>query len=267
MRSRRLVPIFLLVLAPLLALPALTGDREDRGFRDPGASRQQETEPFDEALLYVELNDTDGDLGLHGLIDGDAWETLRIVSPDGRQNLTVTARGSLREQGLTELFFESEEPTFDELAPEEFFERFPEGPWTISGRTSENDGLQSVVTLRHVMPAPPANVRVNGQAAAENCDADPLPAVSAPVTLSWDPVTASHPEIGESGSVDIVRYQLVVEREEPSLLVFSVDLPPGFTSFTVPEGFTALGDAFKFEILAIEASGNRTAVETCFEIE
>jgi hypothetical protein len=110
-------------------------------------------------------------------------------------------------------------------------------------------------------------VRVNGEPAAENCDADPLPSVSGPVTLSWDPVTGSHPEIGESGPVDIVRYQLVVEREEPSLLVFSVDLPPDVTTFTVPEGFVALGDGFKFEILAIEASGNRTAVETCFEIE
>ena len=27
--------------------------------------------PFDEARLFFELNDTDGDLGIHGLIDGD----------------------------------------------------------------------------------------------------------------------------------------------------------------------------------------------------
>jgi hypothetical protein len=65
----------------------------------------------------------------------------------------------------------------------------------------------------------------------------------------------------------VVKYQVVVEREEPTLLVFSVDLPPDVTEIEVPAGFIALGDAFKFEILVREASGNQTAVESCFEIE
>jgi len=50
---------------------------------------------------------------------------------------------------------------------------------------------------------------------------------------------------------------VVVEREEPTLLVYSVDLPPDVTEVSVPEEFTALGDEFKFDILVREASGNR----------
>jgi hypothetical protein len=86
------------------------------------------------------------------------------------------------------------------------------------------------------------------------------------VTISWDPVTTSHPTIGKSGAVEVEHYQLVLEREEPSLLVFSVELPPDLTAFTFPEDFIALGDEFKFEIIVKAANGNQTAVESCFEI-
>lgn len=65
--------------------------------------------PFSVANVFLELNDTDGDLGIHALIDGQ------------------------RQQGLTELFFESAEPPFDELPPETFFRRFPEGEYEVEG--------------------------------------------------------------------------------------------------------------------------------------
>ena len=64
-----------------------------------------------------------------------------------------------------------------------------------------------------------------------------------------------------------MKYQVVVEREEPTLLIYSVDLPPGLTEFPIPEAFIDLGEEFKFEILVREESGNQTAVESCFEVE
>jgi len=257
--------LFVLATVPLALAAPSARERKEMIPRQVGGS--QEAAPFEEATLYFELNDTDGDLGFHGLIDGEEWDRLIITSPDGKQNLTVTARGSLRQQGMTELFFESGEPSFDELSPEETFQRFPAGDWTITGRTLDNTTLQSVVTVRHVLPAPPGNVQISGEAAAESCDAATLPSVSGPVMISWDPVTTSHPDIGVSGTIEVERYQLVVEREEPNLLVFSVDLPPDVTSFTVPQEFIALGDAFKFEILVRDTGGNQTAVESCFEID
>ncbi len=83
--------------------------------------------PFAEAFLFFELNDTDGDLGIHGKIDGDEWKKLEIEDPRGRRMLKVKLQGRLKRQGLTELFFESAEPIFDELDPVDFFKRFPEG--------------------------------------------------------------------------------------------------------------------------------------------
>jgi hypothetical protein len=232
-----------------------------------GRSAKQAVAPFEEATVFFELNDTDGDLGIHGLVDGDAWRRLQILDAERRRLLDVSARSQLRRHGLTEIFFESDEPPFDELSPAEFFARFPAGEYEIEGVTVEGERLASEVEVSHVMPAPADEIELSGQPAAENCDADPLPLVSAPVVIDWAPVTASHPTIGEPGPIAVDHYQLVVEREEPQLLVFSVDLPAGVTEFELPEDFTDLGDEFKFEILVRATNGNQTAVESCFEVE
>jgi hypothetical protein len=47
---------------------------------------------------------------------------------------------------------------------------------------------------------------------------------------------------------------------------FSVDLPPTVTEFEVPTGVINLGKEFKFEIIARAATGNNTAVESCFRV-
>lgn len=148
---------------------------------------------FSEAELFYELNDTDGDLGIHASIDGGPYTALEIEGPDGQTLLMLEAEGAMAGQGLTRLFLESAEPAF----------------------------------------------------------------------IDWDPVTHSHPKIGRPGPVDIVRYQFFVEREG---VKFSVDLPPTVTEFEVPGQITALGDEFKFEIIARTATGNNTAIESCFTL-
>ncbi|MGH7801419.1 MAG: hypothetical protein ACREOW_12475 [Thermodesulfobacteriota bacterium] len=221
---------------------------------------------FSEAELFFELNDTDGDLGIHASIDGGPYTRLGIDDPKGRTILLTTASGRLAKQGLTQYFLESAEPPFDELPPEVFFSRFPEGEYEIEGRSLKGEEFGATVELSHVLAAPVDNIKVNGDDAAENCDSDPLPVVDAnePVTINWDPVEESHPEIGESGEVDIVRYQFFVEQGD---LKFSVDLPPSVTVFEVPLSITALGGTFKFEIIARTATGNNTAIENCFIVE
>lgn len=257
MKHARSLPFFAMVAAAVVTHAAAAH----------GWNEEEEQEiPFEEASLFFELNDTDGDLGLHGLIDGDEWKKLEIEDPFERSMLDIQVTGRLRRQGLTEVFFESAEPTFDELAPAQFFRRFPEGEYEISGVTLGGDELESVVVLSHVLPAPAPNLTVSGIPAAANCDAL-LPSVGAPVTIGWDPVTQSHPTIGKSGAVEVIKYQLVVEREDPSLLVLSVDLPAEVTEFEIPSEFTELGDEFKFEVLVRSANGNQTATESCFEIE
>lgn len=223
--------------------------------------------PYDEATLYFELNNTDGDLGFHGLIDGEAWKRLEIENPNERRLLKCVVRSQLRRQGLTEFFFESAEPTFDELAPEKFFRRFPEGEYEISGITLEGDELESVVTITHLLPAPPANLQVNDLSVPDDCDEGPVPVVNEPVIITWDPVTHSHPELGRTNEpIEVVRYEVVVEHED-SGSVFSVNLPPEINSMEVPMEFLSLGEEFKLEVLVREASGNQTATESCFVVE
>jgi len=222
--------------------------------------------PFEVAEVFFELNDTDGDLGIHALIDGEPWKRLEIEAPGERRMLHVRVQGRLRRQGLTELFFESAEPTFDELPPEEFFDRFPEGTYEISGATLEGEELESTAELTHVLPAPPVAF-INDEAAAQGCDTD-VPSVGAPIEIRWEPVTLSHPALGRTGeTIDVVRYQVVVTREEPEPLELSVDLPPDVLAFAVPSDLVESGDELKFEILVREASGNQTAVESCFAVE
>jgi hypothetical protein len=216
---------------------------------------------FSEAELFFELNDTDGDLGIHASIDGAPWTDLEIEGPGERMVLAVSSRGRLRTQGMTQLSFESAEPPFDELAPEQFFRRFPEGRYQIEGRSQDGREVRGVAVLSHVLAARPDNIAVSGVPAADNCDAPNLPVVLSPVTISWDPVTTSHPEIGKAGPITVSRYQLFVEREGVKL---SLDLPPTVTEFEVPTGITTLGDTFKFEIIVRTTTGNNTAFESCF---
>jgi hypothetical protein len=222
---------------------------------------------FSEAELFFELNDTDGDLGIHASIDGEPYSKLEIEDPKERRILLLQAQGRLALQGLTQLFIESAEPSFDELEPEAFFKRFPEGRYEISAILLEGGELESVVRLSHVLAAPVGNVTINGVEAAENCDADPLPSVSEPVTIDWDPVTQSHPEIGKSGPIKILRYQFFVEQGD---IKFAVDLPPDMTEFEVPSEIIDLGDKnepFKFEIIARTEANNNTAIESCFIVQ
>ncbi len=216
--------------------------------------------PFPEAELYLELNNTDGDLGIHGSIDGDAWSLLTVEDPRERTILRLSAMGRLRQQGMTQLFFESAEPTFDELSPAEFFKRFPEGEYSIEAISLEGDILFGDVMLSHVMAAPPSHITLSGTPAARNCS-DTLPVISGPVVIRWDPVVMSHPTIGRTGPVEIVRYQFFVEIDSTKL---AVDLPPTVTEFEVPREILRLGNRFKFEIIARTATGNNTAVENCF---
>lgn len=233
---------------------------------------------FDEAHIFLELNNTDGDLGIHALIDGEPWKKLQILDGCEKKVLSINVRSRLRRQGLTELFFESAEPPFDELSPGEFFDRFPAGTYEIEGITLEGDEIEGETEITHAMPAPPMPT-VNGEPFATICDdEDPdynVTEVSDAngIVIAWPAVSATHPdprfpqEFGDDYDFVIHNYEVVVEVEVgddefPSVL--SVILPPGETSMTIPAEFIAQGDEFKYEVLARESSFNQTATESCF---
>jgi hypothetical protein len=233
------------------------------GAAAPARARAEQPPRFTVAQLFFELNDTDEDLGLHAVLDGAPWTDLEIETPDDRLLFAVAGHGTLRRQGLTQLSFESAEPPFDELDPEEFFERFAEGRYEFEARAQGGSTMAATALLSHVLAAPPENILVSGVQAAESCDAESLPMVGAPVFIDWDPVTESHPEVGKTGTIRVSRYQLFVEGGAVSL---AVDLPPDTTEFEIPASVTRLGTVFKFEIIVRTTSGNNTAVESCFRM-
>ena len=100
MRNRKSA-LFAGLAAAMAASPVILADDDD------------EEIPFDVAEIFFELNDTDGDLGIHALIDGDPWKRLTIEDQRERKVLNVFVRGRLKRQGLTEFFFESAEPPFE----------------------------------------------------------------------------------------------------------------------------------------------------------
>ncbi len=240
-----------------------------------GAAGGGEEIPFDVAEIFFELNNTDGDLGIHGMIDGGPWTRIKIEDSRDRNLMAIWALGRLRRQAVTELFFESAEPTFDELDPSDFFARFPEGTYEVEGRAQDGQELESETAVTHTLPAPPEPT-VNGKPLSAFCD-DEEPEfapteVTVPVTIAWPAVTSSHPDLGNiSVPVNINNYEVVVEGDleldgEEFTSVFSTILPPGERSLTIPAEFLDQADTFKYEVLAREESFNQTAVESCFVI-
>jgi hypothetical protein len=234
--------------------------------------------PFEVAEIFFELNDTNGDLGSHGMIDGRPWTNIEITAPDECMLMATTASGNLLEQAATELFFESAEPLFDEPEPADFFARFRKGTYEVKGRSQDGEQLTSETEVTHSMPAPPVPT-VNGEPMAEVCDeeetdfdATEVPAGAA-VTIAWPEVTTSHPDLGTQPPTAVVihNYEVVVEVKlevngEEFASVFSVILSPDERSMTIPAEFLALRDTFKYEVLVREEGFNQTAVESCFVI-
>ena len=240
----------------------------------PSAWADDDDDAFDEHEIFFELNYTDQDLGIHALIDGEAWKRLKIEGEGKhRKLLDIRIKGSLRKQGLTELFFESAEPEFEDLNPAAFFARFPAGTYVVEGVTLEGDELESEMEITHLLPAP-AETSVNGMEAAEDCDT-PLMGVMRPVDITWGEVESSidNTEEGFEGfpptaDIEVVNYQVVAEIDEEPFNVSAI-LGPDARSFEIPAELLDLavlefGGAVKFEVLVREESFNQTGVESCF---
>lgn len=223
--------------------------------------------PFSEARLFFELNNSDGDLGVHAEIDGDPWKRLDIEDPAQRHILDIVASGRLRRQGMTQLSFESAEPRFTELAPRDFFARFPEGDYELSAVKLNGSEMESVATISHVLPAPVEGLSVDGVLLPPSCRSTPLPVIEVDdesvVEFSWQTVTQSHPTIGRSGPVSIESYELILEGEE---FKFGVRLPGDATDIDVAGDLLESAGQVKAEILVRDENGNRTAIETCFVV-
>ncbi len=204
--------------------------------------------PFSHAQVRIEINATDGDSGLHLLIDAEGWKFVKIYDPKWKLIFEVEGGGSIRKTGLTELFFESAEPGFDELPLKDFLKRFPAGEYRVYGKTVTGKMLFSRAILTHALPDGPILLTPG-----EDSVQDPANTV-----VEWEPV-ANPP-----GST-IVRYEVIVADESfTPKRTFSAVVPATVTRMTIPAAFLLPGTEYKFEVLAIEAGGNQTLTEGTF---
>lgn len=202
--------------------------------------------PFAKAQIRFEKNATGNDLGIQVDLDGEAWKQVEIFNPHGRKILEVEGKGSLRKLGLTELFLESHEPSLDEVPLEELLALFPEGQYTFIGTTVEGQRLVSKARLTHDIPDGPVIV-----SPAEGAEVNRNSTV-----ITWEGVITPK-------GIEIVAYQVIVEGGDP-LRTFSVHLPATSRRVTVPREFLERRTEYKFEVLAIEVSGNQTITEGSF---
>jgi hypothetical protein len=78
------------------------------------AAPEASAKRLEETAIFIEINDTDGDAGIQIFLDGEGWNSMKVFDPDGKKVLNVRGRAAVGIQGITELFFESAEPSFEE---------------------------------------------------------------------------------------------------------------------------------------------------------
>lgn len=215
---------------------------------------------FEEAKFLIEHNSTDEDTGFQGFVDGEPWRELRILNPQGQVILEVEPAGKLRKLGLTELFFETQEPANAEVPLKDLLALMPPGKYSFKGTSVAGQPMAATANFTHNIPAGPVIV-----SPVEGAVVDPNN-----FAVDWQPVTKTI----TGGGVDIVAYELIVERDTPvkfpdafAKIVMSVHVPPSVTKVTVPKEFLQANTPYKFEVLAIEKSGNQTITASTFKTQ
>jgi hypothetical protein len=213
---------------------SLTNEKTADGGDEP-LEQGRGTVPFSIAQIFIENNATAGDAGIQVFFDADGWKRVNILDPDEHVILDITAKRAFRELGITEVRFESEEPT-----PAEVLALFPAGEYDFSGLTTDGDRLVGTGFLSHSLPAAPSFTPANGEVLDPN-----------QVVINWGRVTGAE------------RYQVIVENDDLEVSLQADVLDPT-TSLRVPPTFLEHGREYKVEVLAIAASGNRTITEGTF---
>lgn len=226
------------------------GPREDAG--PPEAPGWKVTD------LYFEL--TEEDVELQAFVDATRWDTMSITRPDGVELFAIGSGGSIGGQGISEVRIEghpSHYPVTGEHDPEvdavgDFLAQFPEGAHVFDGTFVGGGTLTAEAELTHDLPA--IAVITSPAAGAEPAVLDPAAAV-----VSWEPVTTRH----GGGRLDVVGYEVIVERPDGFEALW-IQLGASTTQVSLPPETLAPDAYYEVEVLAIEASGNRSIASRAF---
>lgn len=239
--------LFALLSALFLLLLGATGchdnpvDAADNALvaaSQPLASSKVQDE-FEDAEVFFEFNATDNDLGLQIFLDAEGWDKVDVSDPNNHKIFQLHTQGTLSDLGITELRFESAEPS-----PAEVLALFPPGDYAFTGKTVEDGVLVSTAELSHDLLAAPT-IFVNGTPIDVAPPVDPDNTV-----VTWNAPGAELVEV-------------IIESEENDG-VFDVIVSGATTSLDIPAQFLEPDTEYKIEILAIAENGNKTITEGTF---
>jgi hypothetical protein len=144
---------------------------------------------------------------------------------------------------------------------QELIELLPEGEYYFLARTTDNNWATGTAELTHDVPAGPEVFSPEPPVNEDECSTGVL--VNA-ASIEWDPVET---DIWGEDGIEIEGYQVIVQSEEGPDREFTATVPADTMMVTIPPEVLTEGTEFKFEVLAIEESGNQTITEGCFETE
>ena len=192
--------------------------------------------------ITLEQNATDGDAEVVLFAKGgdEGLKRLRIIAPDKR--IVANVQGDDQGVGLREFSLESAEPPdFGAVLGS-----FPEGTYTILGRTVSGQCLAGTADLSHAF-ARATSLRSPMQ------DED--------IRLGLEPLTLSLDAVPEA-----VRYIVELENEsEGREYKYTFEILASTTSLEIPAALIAAGNHI-FGVFVVTESGNKTSVEVTFSI-
>ena len=231
------VVAFLVALTATVGVAlAATGGTDSKG--TTAAKKPLEFEAHD---LYIETNSTDKDAGLQLFADAEQWRHFKLLDTKGNAMINIKTKGKVHKVGLSELFMEASEPSFDEVPFSKFKKQFPEGKYRFKGETTSGRKLVGSDNLSHLIPDGP---NLTFPAKSSTLDPDGF-------VVTWDPVT-------KPKGVDIVTYEVIVEQGDRS---FDMYLPGDATSGTISGEFLEPNTKTAGEVLARDKSGNQTITQ------
>jgi hypothetical protein len=193
----------------------------------------------------------------------EGWQNLVFTGPEGAV-LKIEAQGALGDLGMTELFFETVEPANADEPISDILKTLPAGNYTIRGpgiEAGQGTGQTSgAAWLTHSIPAGPVLLTPEEGAIVPTSEG---------LLVSWGPVT----ETIDGSEVNIIAYQLIIEKDvdpHPHMIGkigLSMYLPPSVTRIPIPAEFFEPGASYKWEVLAIEESGNQTLSSGSFSTQ
>jgi hypothetical protein len=158
------------------------------------------------AKLFIEDNTGDQDIGVHGYFDDHGWTELCVFNPSGALILHITPDGQMGDLGLSEVFFESQEPGYEDWNFADLKAAWPEGSYTVRAQSHDGEVLTGDALFTHNLPMPPV---ILSPALVPEPEDNPPTVPVGDITVTWEPVTRTQ----GGGPVTLRAYQLWVNKE------------------------------------------------------